>query len=171
MILSDFGLGRFLIVRLFAIVSAFVLLVGSAQTGFTQQNGEGLRIIDAEADSICRDEAVHDCTTRVSKKQAEMMQEMISVLKRTAEIQENIYRTPGPAEKKDIRAELDRLMERTNRLMSELQSLTKEKRKGPKNAGQGPARRSNSCHCYEFLLASLNTSRYFLNSGRFSIPL
>lgn len=122
------GLARLLSAKLFMEVSLLVLLSGLAQAGYAQQSGAGLRIMEPETDSICRGETVHDCAAFLSKKQAETMLEMTEVLKRTAEIQRKLSEGPSPAEKKEIRAELAGLMERTDRMMSELQSLMRGKR-------------------------------------------
>lgn len=118
--------------RAFSAASLLAVLLTAAQPGLAQQSGAGLRIMEPEADGICKDEAAaDDGAASLSRKQAAMLQEMMEVLKRAAAIQKKLSEGPGPAEKKEIRAELGRLMERTDRMMSELQAMMRGARRGP----------------------------------------
>jgi len=88
-------------------------------TALAQQSG-GLKIIDADPDVMCKDEPVSSgASKKNTHRQAELVRELTTMLKRTAEIQKKLAAGAG----KDVQMELSRMIERANQMAAELQGM------------------------------------------------
>ena len=102
-----------------AVIIGMFFALALFSPALSQQSG-GLKIMDADAEGMCKDEPV---STGASKKntqrQAELARELTTMLKRTAEIQKKLAAGAG----KDVQAELYRMIERTSRMTAELEGM------------------------------------------------
>lgn len=99
------------------IIMLFALALFSP--ALAQQSG-GLKIMDADAEGMCKDETASPGTSKKNtQRQAELARELTALLKRTAEIQKKLAAGAG----KDVKAELTRMIERTSQMTAELQGM------------------------------------------------
>ncbi len=92
----------------------------------------GLKIMEPDTEGLCKDEtAAGEAVRRTAKRQADMMQEMMAVLRRMAAIQKKMAEGVSPAEGKELGRELSGMMARTGRMMSDLQGMMDMPRKNP----------------------------------------
>lgn len=104
-------------------ISTLIIGMYLALTPFSpalaQQSG-GLKIMDADAEGMCKDETASPGTSKKNtQRQVELAQELMALLKRTAEIQKKLAAGAG----KDVQAELTRMIERTGQMTAELQGM------------------------------------------------
>lgn len=85
------------------------------------QQAGGLRIVVPATDDICKDEtASADTSRKIVLRQEDLARELLTLLKRTAEIQKKL----SAGAEKDVRAELARMIERTGNMIRELEGMT-----------------------------------------------
>lgn len=113
-----------------AIALCFALWTLVASHARAQQSG-GLKIMEPETEGLCKDESNDELAGQSWQKQMAKLQEMAAILKRMAAIQRKLAEGINPAEGKEIRAELARMTEKTDRMLSDLQGMMRGPKKDP----------------------------------------
>jgi hypothetical protein len=116
--------------KVFVFALCFSLWVSFAFPGHAQQSG-GLKIMEPETEGLCKDENNGEIARQSRQKQMAKLQEMAAMLKRMAAIQKKLSEGISPAEGKEIHAELSRMMEKTDRMVSDLQGMMGGPKKNP----------------------------------------
>jgi hypothetical protein len=116
--------------KVFVIAMCFALWMSGVSRGQAQQSG-GLKIMELEAEGLCKDETNEEVARQSRQKQVAKLQEMTAMLKRMAAIQKKLSEGISPAEGKEIHAELSRMMEKTYRMLSDLQGMMGGPKKNP----------------------------------------
>ncbi len=107
--------------RTFSTFLIILCLALALSTPALAQQPGGLRIMEPAEEGVCKDESVpgDDASGKNVRRQTELARELLSLLKRTAEIQKKLSAAGG----KDVQAELSWMIERTKRMAAELEGM------------------------------------------------